>query len=187
MRLNTKISAVYKVLKQAEKHAQTFSKKSNLTCLQGCYQCCTKTDIAATVLEFLPAARGLYLSNQHEELLTRIEQATDDRCIFLNPFVEGGGCSHYEYRGLICRLFGFSAHTDKAGNQVWSSCKVMKTPENNLKALKRLSAAPGMQPYYLKLYGIDPVMSTKYFPINEAIQKAIESVIMNERYRRKPA
>jgi len=44
-----------------------------------------------------------------------------------------------------------------------------------------------MTDYYMKLYGIDPWLSVQYFPVNEAIKTALEMVILNFQYRKKPA
>ena len=182
MLLEKKIAEVEKIFKSLEKDMVTFRKKSGISCLQDCYHCCMKKDIHATVLEFLPLAYYLYKENLADAVLEKMDARPDqDTCMMFAPLTLNGtltGCSHYNYRGLICRLFGFSANTNKQGQPVLATCHPLKTkyPEKTSDpAISRL--APQMSKYYSRLYALDFKLSVTYYPINEAIRKAIESVI----------
>ncbi len=182
MLLEKKISEVEKIFRSLEKDMTAFQKKSGLSCLHHCSHCCTTKDIHATVLEFLPLAYYLFKENMAEEILEKTEARPDqETCLLFSPFTitrVTPGCLHYNYRGLICRLFGFSANTNKQGQPVLTTCHPLKTkyPEKtNDPANSRL--APQMSKYYARLYALDFKLAVTYYPINEAVRKAIESVI----------
>lgn len=50
-----------------------------------------------------------------------------------------------------------------------------------------LPAAPSLTYYYMRMYGIDPTLSVRYLPVNQAIKEAIEKVLHYFSFRRKPA
>ncbi len=182
-----KIQDVNKVLHQADNHILNFRSHSKLACAKNCGHCCIKTDISATILEFLPGAYHMYTSGQCDTILKRIALNKNNQCVFYTPFSNGGFCSHYHDRGLICRLFGYSAKTDKYGNRILSTCKSIKNLIENNKLQVDLALAPEMSDYYMELFGIDPQLSIQYFPINEAIKKAIEIVSLHFQYEKTTA
>ena len=187
MYLTKKIKAVEKAFRQLGAHISRFKKESNLNCVANCGACCSKPDIEATVMEFLPAAYFLYLTGEYNVVLNTIAAKQDNACIFYMPFARGGYCSNYQYRGLVCRLFGFSVSTDKQGAPVLVTCKPIKSSTDINKIKHTLRHAPEMSAYYLKLFGIDPKLTTHYFPINQAIKKALDMVLMHFQYTKKPA
>jgi len=191
MDIQEKVSSVNNLFDKLESEISEFKNEYKLDCIKGCYQCCLKPDIEATVLEFLPLALHLYKSGKQIEVLERLEQLEENSlCIGLNinNIVEqNGGCSIYPYRGLICRLFGFSAVTDKNDNNLIATCKIIKEEldENFQKADKEVKNGgkiPVIKHYYMELYGIDPNLSSNYYQINTAIKKAIELVGMRMGY-----
>lgn len=165
-----------------------------MQCPIACSKCCLKDDIEATPLEFLPFAYSLYKQNKLFTYLDRMENMPrEDRCILYNPLQtlqEPGGCSHYEHRGLICRLFGFSAFVNKSGVKHIVTCSTMKElyrdrfEEVSLNIQSKLDI-PIMREFYLKLYSIDNNLSMKHYPINTAIKKAVEYVANYYIYRTK--
>jgi hypothetical protein len=92
----------------------------------------------------------------------------------------------YEYRGLICRLFGVSVYTDKKGQKKLLTCKKSKAHINK-EDLYWLLKLPEMSFCYSKLIGIDPYLATSYYPINISVKKAIEMVLFYFQYRNKRA
>ena len=96
-----------------------FQKETKLGCIAGCGKCCSTPEIDASPLEFLPWAFHIFLNGQAEETLLELEQNTTATCFLYRPKslaeFTTGNCSTYQYRGLICRLFGFGATTDKYG------------------------------------------------------------------------
>ncbi len=187
MHLTNKINAVNRLLKEANKHVSAFQSKSGISCLANCGLCCTKHDIEATILEFLPAAYQLCVSGEFLSLFESIDKKEDTNCIFYTPFSNGKFCSHYENRGLICRLFGFSTKKDKHGALTLATCKPIKQTHDLFLLGNKLRFAPEMSDYYMKLFGIDPNLSIKYIPINQAIKKAIEIVSLHLDYKKNTA
>jgi Fe-S-cluster containining protein len=182
-----KINAVNRTLRQADTHVGKFQSQSKLTCAPKCSLCCTKSNIETTVLEFLPAGYNLFLIGNYNKILENIETKTDNTCVFYNPLSAEGCCSCYEYRGLLCRLFGFSKKTEKTGLDILVTCNPIKR-FNNLDIIQnKLIHAPRISDYYLKLYGIDPNLTVQYLPVNQSIKKAMQIVLLNFQYSKKPA
>jgi Fe-S-cluster containining protein len=181
MNLEEKSQAVIKVLHELDEEIKQFQSWSSLGCRFGCGKCCFKPDIEATPLEFLPFAVYLCENGKAEEWLARLDSPTDDKiCVILNPTQAGAGlCSEYVYRGMICRLFGFSARTNKYGQKELVTCSIIKTEqqENYLAAESRIKSeepVPLMADYYLKLHYIDPTLANDFMPINQAIRRALD-------------
>ena len=157
-------------------------------CLAGCGRCCFKSDIEATVLEFLPFAHMLYHAGKTSEWLTRLADA-GTQCLILNPAQSGTGlCSEYTYRGLICRLFGYSARTTKYGRHELVTCSTIKTSQTRAyelaqKEIEEGGSVPVMSDYYMRLRSVDPDLGKDFYPINEAIRRAIETVLHYYTYR----
>lgn len=186
MQLENKINAIRKVLADAEKHANKFQKASGINCVPACGICCLKNNIETTVLEFLPAAYQLFFSTEYISILETIENKKDPVCVFYQPLTQSGCCKYYKHRGLICRLFGFTRKTGKNGALSWVTCNTLKSmvPEYNTINLQQ---APDMADYYIRLFGIDPGLSTQYLPINQSIKKALEIIISYFTYTQKSA
>ena len=179
-----KIQHVQKVLNEAVLHTQEFQKSSQMGCPSDCSICCLKKDISASPLEFLPLAYKLYKTGEAEILYDQLEQQLD-RCILFNPIgIDGGGCSEYAYRGLICRLFGFAAARDKLEQKRMITCKTLKstTAYQELKPVS-LKKAPLFPDYYMKLSAIDLQLANEQLPINQAIKRALELVLSYFLYR----
>lgn len=189
MTLPEKIAAVQEIFDQLEKEVNEFKSHSGLHCPAGCGKCCFKSDIEATVLEFLPFAHHLYKEKKAREWLKRLKTSLSPVCMILEPGRAGAGlCSSYAHRGLICRLFGYSARRDKLSRPQLVTCRVIKTEQKEAYevAIARIDdgfPVPVMTNYYMRLYGIDMDLSREFYPINTAIRKAIEAVLFYYPYR----
>lgn len=187
--MQDKVKAVEDVFQELDREIASFQQGSGLHCKWGCGKCCFKPDIEATILEFIPFAFHLYQNNQAEEWLEKLNSTDDPICLILNPTQAGAGlCSRYQHRGLICRLFGYSARTNKYGTRELVTCAIIKTEqaENYQKAAEGVSAGkpvPVMSNYYMKLHAIDFELTRDFYPINKAIQKAVEVVLQYYAYR----
>ena len=179
-----KIRKVEQVFRQLDKETKQFARKSKIKCLTNCNLCCLKKGLEANVLEFLPLAYYLVKNNLHEEVLNRLE-TEPEYCINLASNQIPGktsGCSHYKYRGLICRLFGSSAAHDKNSKLSIYTCSHIKTTQKeaylsaNEKINAGLIAIPQVSDFYYQIYFIDPNLANDYNPINISIRKAIERV-----------
>ncbi|MFZ6012952.1 MAG: YkgJ family cysteine cluster protein [Bacteroidota bacterium] len=184
-----KVQAVEAVFRDLDEAISKFQGWSTLYCKFGCGKCCFKADIEATVLEFIPFAHYLYQQDLAFDWLNKLKQTDSSLCLILNPTSSGAGlCSEYPYRGLICRLFGYSARTDKYGVQELVTCQIIKTEqsgayEQTAEKVRAGEKVPVMNQYYMKLHAIDHDLAQNFYPINEAIKRAIETVLHYYAYR----
>ena len=191
MTLYHKVRAVERVYQHLDNEIATFQKASGLKCLSGCGLCCKKPDIAATPLEFLPLAYYLFKENKAYEMLENLRENDSSICMAFKPFLtaeDKGFCGSYGQRGLICRLFGFSASVDKNNLPRLATCKYIKAEQpneidfvnSNIEAL----TVPIMRNYYFKLRAIDSELSISLIPINKAIEEALKTVLAYYAYRK---
>jgi Fe-S-cluster containining protein len=189
LRLKEKVQAVEEVFRKLDQEIATFQQWSDLHCKFGCGKCCYKADIEATALEFLPFAHYLYEHDQAFQWLDNLKSASSSLCLILNPLQGGTGlCSEYIYRGLICRLFGYSARTNKYGSKELITCQIIKTEQADAFNAAKIrvennESIPVMNQYYMQLHAIDPELARDFYPINEAIKRAIETVLHYYAYR----
>lgn len=95
------------------------------------------------------------------------------------------------YRGLICRLFGYAAARDKYESLRLITCNIIKEQQaevyaQSVEKIKAGLEVPVMSQYYSRLNNIDQELSRKFYPINQAMEKALELVLHYYAYRRKP-
>lgn len=184
-----KIREVELVFDDLDKEINSFQSWSRLTCRSGCGKCCFKNDIEASVLEFLPLAQHLYEQNQALEWLARLETIDTSQCFLYNPSsLNGGMCAEYKYRGLICRLFGFSARKNKYDKRELVTCQTIKSDHELhwhevLLGLERDFSVPVTSHSYMRLHGIDYELARQILPINHAIKRAIEVILHYHAYR----
>jgi Fe-S-cluster containining protein len=187
--LPDKIQAVEEVFRKLDNEISSFQSWSGLHCKFGCGKCCFKPDIEATILEFLPFAYHLYKEGKAMEWFEKLKSTDDSICLILNPTQAGAGlCTEYQHRGLICRLFGYSARTNKYGERELVTCQIIKTEqsEDYQKTVSQIATGgelPLMNQYYMQLHGIDMDLTRDFYPINEAIKRAIETVLSYYAYR----
>jgi Fe-S-cluster containining protein len=189
MSLYKKVQAVQRLFSQLEKANDAFKDQTSLKCFSGCFTCCLKPDIYATSLEFLPMAYHLYKNGEAEAFLKRAQNTIGPLCLNLSQ-KEGaiGGCKNYADRGLICRLFGFSAITNKYSKEVLVTCLPIKTESkvtynNAVIQIENGLNIPIIMDYYTRLRFIDPDLGSEQLPINKAIIEALEAVLWYYKYR----
>jgi Fe-S-cluster containining protein len=189
MPLEEKVEAVNKVFEALDQQISAFQSATSLHCKFGCGKCCFKPDIEATVLEFLPFAYHLYHQGEAEQWLDNLNGSNSSICLILNPTQAGAGlCTEYPYRGMICRLFGYSARTNKYGRKELVTCQIIKTEQAEAykQAVVKIESGtevPVMNQFYMQLHAIDFELTQNFYPINQAIQKAIETVLQYYAYR----
>lgn len=188
MNIEQWVHEIEEVFLALDEEIASFKKHSGLGCKSGCGKCCLKPDIEATVLEFIPFAYHLYKQGKAVAWLEN-PSLNNSLCAILDSSMAGvGHCTSYLQRGMICRLFGFSAKLNKYGHKELISCQIIKTEQQDefLKAYAETLAGnpvPLMRDYYMKMYAIDWELSQKFYPINTAIKKAIETVLHYYSYR----
>ncbi len=189
MGLEEKVDLVRQVFENLDRQIAGFQSATTLHCKWGCGKCCFKPDIEATILEFLPFATHVHQLGKADEWLDKLNESESSICHILNPTQASAGlCSEYEHRGLICRLFGYSARTNKYGNKELVTCQIIKTEqaeayEKSISQIENGLEIPVMNQYYMQLHGIDFELTKDFYPINEAIKRAIEVVLQYYAYR----
>lgn len=189
MTLAEKVNSVEEVFQTLDTDISTFQTHSGLQCKSGCGQCCHKADIEATVLEFLPLAYYMYKQGSAMELYENVSSKSDRLCVMLGPSRAYGMCLNYRFRGMICRIFGFTGRMNKHGRTEMITCKIIKTEHeesyNSImnSAANGISEIPLAQQYYRRLMSVDDELSRTTYPINIAIKKAIEEVMHYYAYR----
>lgn len=157
---------------------------TGLNCPSTCGNCCLKRDIYATSQEFQLLATHLFQTGTAESVYEQAMEAKDKPCILLRG-IAGPSCRAYEQRGLICRLFGFSALNDKYGKPRLSTCKILKG--NDAYAivqayLDKEENIPYYDRYYTRLAAIYGIFPLRFMPINLAIAEATALVLFRNDY-----
>lgn len=190
MSLERRVQLVEGLFHQLTQETNQFVKTAGIGCVSGCGKCCTYANVEASPLEFLPWAFHLFLNGEAQETLNILTKTNSKTCIIYKPLaaLNQGRCSNYKYRGLICRLFGYAANTDKYGNLRLATCKIIKEGQSEkykttAEAIKKGLYVPVFTEYYMQLSQIDFNLGTKILPINKALQMAIEEVLHYYAYR----
>lgn len=196
MSIYHKVRAVERIYQQLDTELAYFQKSTGLGCVANCGNCCLKPDINATALEFLPFAYHLFKNGEAAQWLGLLQNDTRTTiCPILNNLIAAGSkgfCSEYAHRGLICRLFGFSAMLHKNNKPKLVTCKPIKEnmPEAVEKAESHIASSerdyPLISNYYMQLRNIDESLGVELLPIRIAIEKAIHTVLGYYAYRRPP-
>ena len=186
-----KVSSLLKLFRKLDCDIRKFQRASGLKCREGCGQCCENPRVETTAAEFLPLAFHLWREKKAEGwLLKAQEQNFTGRCVFYEPRADHSGrgrCSVYALRPLICRLFGFSAVTDKNNRKMLLTCPIIKTEFSSAlpgieKAINEKMFIPKTTDYVLQAQQIDPSLS-RQLPINEALKLSLEKVGLILKYR----
>ncbi|MFT5890475.1 MAG: Fe-S-cluster containining protein [Dokdonia sp.] len=194
MSIERRVQLVENLFHQLEQETAQFQKSSGIGCVSGCGKCCSYPDVEASPLEFLPWAFHLFLNGQAEKMLMTLNKTDSPTCVIYKPLsITGQGrCSDYKYRGLICRLFGFGANTDKYGNLRLATCKIIKEGQadkynSTNEAIQKGLYVPVFTEYYMQLNQIDFHLGNIILPINKALKMAIEEVLQYYAYRDFPS
>ena len=192
MAIEEKVKQVEALFDRLEIEITAFKSETHLYCNAGCGKCCSTPNIDASPLEFLPWAFHLFLNGKAEETLVELKNNKAKNCHLYRSIsileYQKGSCSNYRYRGLVCRLFGYAANTDKFGKLRMATCKIIKEQqtENFTKAEELINKkiyVPIFSDYYMRLAQIDFRMGVILIPINEALKMAIEEVLHYYAYR----
>lgn len=193
MTLPQKVSLVEKLFHQLDQETAAFQNTTGIRCLSGCGRCCTYPDIEASPLEFLPWAFHLFLTGEADKMLQTLRELRTTICVNYKPLsiIDQGHCKTYRYRGLICRLFGYGANTDKYGKLRLATCKVIKEGQavNFASASEKITQGlpvPIFTEYYMQLNQIDFRLGNIIVPVNKALRLALEEVLQYFAYRPLP-
>ena len=190
MSIERRVQLVEKLFNQLEQEIAQFEKSSGIGCISSCGKCCTFSNVEASPLEFLPWAFNLFINGKAENTLKVLNETNSLTCIIYKPLaiVNQGRCSNYKYRGLICRLFGSAANTDKYGNLRLATCKIIKEGQaknynSTAEAITKGLNVPIFTEYYMQLNQIDFNLGNIILPVNKALKMALEVVFQYYAYR----
>ena len=192
MSLAKKVIEIEALFGELDAEINIFQAATKLKCLPGCGRCCTHNQVDASPLEFLPWAYQLHLNGEALQVLEALSDKTSNICYNYNPIgllEEGkGNCGTYNYRGLICRLFGYAANSDKYGKLRLATCKIIKHDQtlvfqNAENMISKGLPIPVFTNYYMRLSQIDHQLGNTIVPINTALKIAIEEVLHYYSYR----
>lgn len=193
MTLAEKVKSVEEIFRTLDTEINIFKEWSGLSCGFSCGKCCFKPDINATILEFLPLAYYTFKEGRGEALYEQAKALAEETCVILAPENVGGKCGNYTHRGLICRLFGYSARINKYNQADIITCRVIKTeqatPYQQAVMLVNVEekSIPISSRYYMQLMAIDNELARTLYPVNVAIRKALETVMHYYAYRENEA
>jgi Fe-S-cluster containining protein len=191
MNIYEKSEKVMQLFQTLEDEITVLKKETGIHCIADCVYCCTTSKIAATPLEFYPLAIHLYKTGLAEEVLKIVSEPENAKTCPVLRVVSSNekriGCSQYEYRGMICRLFAFNYNINKYGERKIATCPPIKMaqPEQVSKTNEILKSKPiglSASGYYSQLQSIDFVEGQQLYPIGEAIKMAIEKVLTHHYY-----
>jgi uncharacterized protein len=170
------------VMLQAQSETDNFSQLSGLKCPPGCGKCCESPKVHVSILDCLPLALDLVARGEAEKTLERIENDMNAGGSELCPFYikeseSRGKCSEYLLRPTLCRLFGFTAVTQKNGDHELALCAILKTQPEALLANEKVELAPRYHDYGHRISAIDSTLANPLRPIREAFRLALERVV----------
>jgi len=179
------LSKVLRIYQEIDQKTARLQVAFGLLCPPLCGACCDNPEVEATVLEILPLAEEVYRRKEEETVFSVLEEKRnqgDFRCMLYRPnpgFPGTGRCSYYEFRPLVCRLFGFAFRRNKFGNLEFSACKVMKerTPEAVHRAeigISQGSDVPVYQESFMRIASMDSAIGYRRLPVNLALKEALE-------------
>lgn len=188
--LPQKVKAVQRVYEKLDQDIALLQKNTGLHCLKGCGECCKKPQIEATPIEFLPLALfWLDEGTIHSHLEELTKKKDDPLCYVFRPHLTafGGLCNAYLHRGLICRLFGFTARVNKNEEKELVTCKFIK--EDQAEAVisahhNFLQDLPVMRNYYSRMANIDDRLNS-FMPMRHAMIQAVEYTLGYYAYRKR--
>ena len=167
-----------------DRQTQAFQDATDLQCPSGCGKCCENPQVEVTVLDGIPLAIALFQQGDGETWLARLTEPARASCLFYAPDLEQAGngrCTVYPWRPLLCRTFGFATVRNKQGTPELAACAVHKAtqPETVKRCQTAIATglvAPNFADLAMQLAAIDPAIGNQRWPINQAMQLALERV-----------
>jgi uncharacterized protein len=175
---------VSELFSEIDRQTQAFQTATGLHCPSGCGKCCENEHVEVTVLDCLPLAIDLFDQGKGEFWLTQFAESKRNSCLFYQPdsrLAGNGQCLQYAGRPLLCRTFGFATVRNKVGGPELAVCSVHRAtqPEIVERSQESITAglpAPNFADLAMQLGAIDPAIGNRRYPINQAMQQALERV-----------
>ena len=185
---------IYDIYREYDQCVLSFQVATGIRCPDMCGTCCQGLAVEATVLECLPLAYEIFNQGKEESIHLAIEGKTelgDLSCVLYCPDEDLPGnerCAYYEYRPLVCRLFGFAAQRNKKGEKELCLCRVAKKAEsaksNATEADTYLPLAPVFHDAFMRIASLHPELGPRLLPINMALKQSLEYIYWKHPGRR---
>ena len=172
-----KLSAIYaKIEQQVDK----LQKKTCVSCIANCGECCKRFEPYISVLEAVPLAKYLRNNPEKHELYKQNVKRNEVKWYACPFYDDEKHCTVYPIRPLICRLFGFSANRDRYNKVVFSTCsKIENEMPEKVKVARALTRTgldvPIYQDIAQQIQEIDFYMATDYHPFSRSVQIAVDN------------
>lgn len=180
-RLEPRRLALYQ---DADRASAELSSATGLACPTGCGECCARHDPHVTIADVEPIADAAVADGTAEAMLDRALAAPAGPCVYFAPGRLPGGCTVYELRPVLCRLFGFAAVHDKHGAPALAVCEVHKSATPNVASRAAAHVAAGgpvaiLAEYQARADGLAPDPArNEQLPINVALARALERALL---------
>jgi uncharacterized protein len=175
--------------RDADELTAAVSTGARLACPTGCGACCVRTPPHVSVADMAPIARAAIASGEAEAeaLHARASATGPGPCVLFAPGRLPGGCTVYELRPVICRLFAFAAVRDKRGALEIAVCREHTAadpaaPERAAAYLAAGNPAPVFADLQMEAHDPDDGPA-ELVPINDALAAALERELLRARYR----
>ena len=166
-----------------------FQDATGLGCPTGCGHCCETQTPYVNVADMEPIARDLVARGAGETVYDHAVAAVSGTpCVLYEPGRLPGGCTEYELRPMLCRLFGFGAVRDKHGQARLALCRIhgREVPEAAARAVAFVDgggAVPSFADWQAEADAVAPDGLREQMPINEALARALERELLRARYQ----
>ncbi len=183
------IPDIVAVYQEIDTKIAQFQMASGLFCPDRCGHCCESNNVEATVLETLPLASEILSKNAADGLLPLLENRAINgatRCVIYSPKAGHPGegrCSFYEFRPLVCRLFGYAGRRNRKGILEPCFCRPIKdrhpdSLERFHTAVSKKSLPPFYQDFFIRIASMHPIYGIKLLPVNAAIREGLNYLQM---------
>ena len=184
MRLNdtsigAQLEAIASYYDSIEHAFDEFTQKAHISCPHDCGECCKGFTPPVTSSEALIIAAYTYFVQDRDVRPLMNFTKNNISCPFCDLNREGGKCSIYKVRPLLCRLFGASATRTKRGLEFRRCSKLNDTslmPEL-LREKDMPDNPPIMDLFGLHLESLD-FNSADTLSMQEGVEKALSKLLM---------
>jgi len=181
------LDRLWEVYDEIDSLMPNFKRIAAYDCPKDCRRCCDTPakNIEASIFEILPLSIHLWQKGEAESWLRKIKETNSESpCVFYDGHPSrqlAGGCRAYAWRPLVCRLFGFSATTNKYGKPLFVLCRHIKKMDPGLEdriqgMIENGLNVPVNSYYAQKVSFINPYLGQPRYSINEAFLLALEMV-----------
>ncbi len=126
--IGNQLAAIADFYDSIEHSFDRFTEEAHISCPSGCGECCREFTPPVTSSEALAIAAWTYFVQERDVRPLMRFTVTGKGCPFADQMREGGKCTIYQVRPLLCRLFGAAATRTKRGLE-FRRCSKNPEPE----------------------------------------------------------